>query len=183
MLSSSSIVRNSRITSFCVELDTDKRVFGYPFIGQCQIGNFLQTFHITDNGILLTFLFRLQIKFKGTYQLTVDFRQRQIILSVFLSDKFGKIALAAFITANGNQGVVFPDQGTALVIVLLHGTDEGADRFRFFVLSEKYFLQQTCRYRLVLSSVHKRSDVTWFSHFRCRHSGRMICVFCLWRIP
>jgi fructose-1,6-bisphosphatase len=94
---------------FFVELDTDKRVFGYPFIGQCQIGNFLQTFHITDNGILLTFLFRLQIKFKGTYQLTVDFRQRQIILSVFLSDKFGKIALAAFITANGNQGVVFPD--------------------------------------------------------------------------
>ena len=94
---------------FFVELDTDKRVFGYPFIGQCQIGNFLQTFHITDNGILLTFLFRLQIKFKGTYQLTVDSRQRQITLSVFLSDKFGKIALAAFITANGNQGVVFPD--------------------------------------------------------------------------
>ena len=27
---------------FFVELDTDKRVFGYPFIGQCQIGNFLQ---------------------------------------------------------------------------------------------------------------------------------------------
>ena len=125
---------------FFVEFDTDKRVFGYPFIGQCQIGNLLQTFHITDDGILLTFLFRLQIKFKGTYQLTVDFRQRQIILSVFLSDKFGKIAFAAFITANGNQGIVFTDQGTALVIVLLHGTDEGAYRFRFFVLSEKYFL-------------------------------------------
>ena len=125
---------------FFVELDTDKRVFGYPFIGQCQIGNLLQTFHITDDGILLTFLFSLQIKFKGTYQLTVDFRQRQIILSVFLSDKFGKVALAAFITANGNQGVVFTDQGTALIIVLLHGTDESAYRFRFFVLSEKYFL-------------------------------------------
>ena len=70
----------------------------------------------------------------------IYFRQRQIILSVFLSDKFGKVALAAFITANGNQGVVFTDQGTALIIVLLHGTDEGAYRFRFFVLSEKYFL-------------------------------------------
>ena len=45
----------------------------------------------TDNGILMTFFFRLQIKFKGTYQLTVDFRQWQITLSVFLSDKFGKI--------------------------------------------------------------------------------------------
>lgn len=125
---------------FFVELNADKRVFGNPFIGQCQIGNFLQTFHITDDGILLTFLFSLQIKFKGTYQLTVDFRQGQIILSVFLSDKFGKIVLATFITANNNQGVVFPYQGTALVIVLLHGADESADRFRFFVLSEKYFL-------------------------------------------
>ena len=57
-----------------------------------------------------------------------------------MSDKFGKITLAAFITANGNQGVVFTDQGTALIIVLLHGTDESAYRFRFFVLSEKYFL-------------------------------------------
>lgn len=74
------------------------------------------------------------------YQLTVDFRQRQFILSVFLSDKFGKIAFVAFITANGDQGVVFTDQGTAWVIVLLHGTDEGACRFRFFALSEKYFL-------------------------------------------
>ena len=44
------------------------------------------------------------------------------------------------ITANGNLGVVFTDQGTALIIVLLHGTDESAYRFRFFVLSEKYFL-------------------------------------------
>ena len=86
MFSSSSMVRNSRITSFSWNL-TDKRVFGYPSIGQCQIDYLLQTFHITDDGILLTFLFRFQIKFKGTYQLTVDFRQRQIILSVFLSDK------------------------------------------------------------------------------------------------
>ena len=52
---------------FFTELDTDKWVFGYPFIGQCLIGNLLQTFHITDGGILRTFLFRLQIKFKGTY--------------------------------------------------------------------------------------------------------------------
>ena len=95
---------------------------------------------LTDDGILLTFLFSLQIKFKSTYQFTVDFRQRQIILSVFLPDKFGKIAFAAFVTANGNQGVVFTDQGTALVIVFLHGADEGADHFRFFVLPEKYFL-------------------------------------------
>ena len=58
-------------------------------------------------------------------------------MSLFLSDKLGKIVLAAFITVNGNQGVVFPDQGMALVIVLLCGADKGADRLRFFVLSEK----------------------------------------------
>ena len=58
-------------------------------------------------------------------------------MSLFLSDKIGKIVLAAFITANVNQGVVFPDQGMALVIVLLCGADKGADRLRFFVLSEK----------------------------------------------
>ena len=125
---------------FFVELDADKRVFCYPFIGQCQIGNLLQTLHITDDGILLTFLFRLQIKFEGTYQLTVDFRQRQIILFVFLADMFCQIAFAAFITANGNLGVVFPYKGTALVIVFLHGADEGTDRSRFYVQSEKYIL-------------------------------------------
>ena len=59
-----------------VEFDADKRIFGNPFIGQCKIGDFLQAFHVTDNGVLLAGFFCFEVELKGTNQLTVDFRQR-----------------------------------------------------------------------------------------------------------
>lgn len=133
-----------------MELDADKRVFGNPFIGQRKIGDFLQAFHVTDNGVLLAGLFRFEIELKSTNQLAIDFRQRQIILFVFLLDKFGEIAFATFITADGNQCIVLADKRTALVVVFLHRADEGADFFRLFVLPEEFLLQQTCGNGLTL---------------------------------
>ena len=41
---------------FLVELDADKRVFGYPFVGKGKVGDFLQAFHVADDRVLLAFL-------------------------------------------------------------------------------------------------------------------------------
>ena len=133
-----------------MKFDADKRVFGYPFVSQCKVGYLLQTFHVTDNGVLLAGFLRFEIELKGTYQLSVNFSQWQILFPVFLSDKLGKITLAAFITTDGNQCVVLADKRTALVIVFPYGADERADFFRFLVLPEELFLQQTCCDGLVL---------------------------------
>ena len=48
-----------------VEFDADKRIFGNPFIGQCKIGDFLQAFHVTDNGVLLAGFFCFEVELKG----------------------------------------------------------------------------------------------------------------------
>ena len=125
---------------FFMELDTDKRVFAYPFVCQSEIGYLFQALHVTDNGVLLAGLFRFEVKLKGTNQLPINFRQRQILFPVLLFNKFCEIAFAAFITADGNQRIVFPHESTALVVMFLYGTNERADFFRLFVLSEKYFL-------------------------------------------
>ena len=123
-----------------VELDTDKRVFGNPFVGKCEIGYLLQALHIADDRILLALLFRLQVKLKGSYQLTIDFRQWQILLIVFQSDKFRQIAFATFITADGNQRIVLAYKFTALVIMFLYGFDERADFLHVLVNSEELLL-------------------------------------------
>ena len=85
---------------FLMELDTDERVFGNPFVGKGKVGYLLQTFHVADNRVLLAGLFRLEVKLKGTYQLTVNFCQRQILLIIFQLDKFRQIPLATFIAAD-----------------------------------------------------------------------------------
>ena len=126
---------------FLMKLDTDKRVFGYPFVCQGEIGYLLQAFHVADNGVLLAGLFRFEVKLKGTNQLPIDFRQRQILFPILLFDKLCEIAFAALITADGNQCIVFSHEGTALVVMFLYGADERADLFRLLVLSEEFFLQ------------------------------------------
>ena len=106
-----------------------------------QIGNLLQALHVTDDGVLLAGLFRFEVKLKGTNQLPIDFRQRQILFPILLFDKLCEIAFAALITADGNQCIVFPYEGAALVVVFLSGANERADFFRILVLSEELFLQ------------------------------------------
>ena len=61
-------VQGQKLTDdfFLVELDSDKRVFGYPFVGKCEVSYLLQALHITDDRILLALLFRLEIKLKST---------------------------------------------------------------------------------------------------------------------
>ena len=51
--------------------------FGYPFVGEGEVGDFFQAFHVADDRVLLTFLFGLEVKLEGTNQFAVDFCQRQ----------------------------------------------------------------------------------------------------------
>ena len=124
-------------------------VFRYPFVSECEVGYLFQALHIADDHILLALLFRLEIKFKGTNQLAIDFRQWQIFLVAFQFDKFRQIAFAAFITAVGNQSIVLAYKFTTLVVMLLHGLDERAEFLHFFVSSEKFLLQDSGCDRMV----------------------------------
>ena len=124
-----------------VELDTNKRVFGYPFVGESEVGDFLQTFHIADDRVLLTFLLGLQVKLEGTHQFAVDLSQRQVLFVISLFNEFRQITLTTFIAADSDQGIVLAHEGAALVVVLLHGADDGADGLGFLVLPEEAFLQ------------------------------------------
>ena len=105
------------------------QLFSDPFVSKRKIGYLLQALHVADNRILLALLFRFEIELKSTYQFTIDFRQRQILLVVFQFDKFSKVTLATLITADGNQGIVLSDKFTALVVMLLDGLNESADNF------------------------------------------------------
>ena len=127
---------------FLVELDADERVFGNPFVSKRKIGYLLQALHVADNRILLALLLCFEVEFKSTYQFTIDFRQRQILLTVFQFDKFRKITLTTFITADSNQGIVLSDKFTALVVMLLDSLNKCTGNFRCLVLSEELFLQQ-----------------------------------------
>ena len=135
---------------FLVELDADERVFGHPLVGEGEVGDFLQALHVADDRVLLTFLLGLEVKLEGTHQFAVDLGQRQVLLIVSLFDKFCEITLATFIAADGNQGVVLAHEGAALVVVLLHGADDGADGLGLFVLPEEAFLQDASGDELAL---------------------------------
>lgn len=123
-----------------MELDACKWVFGYPFVGKCEVGYLLQALHIADDRILLALLFRLEIKLKGANQFTVDVRQGQVLLVIFQFDKSCQIAFAAFITADGNQRIVLANEFTGLVVMFLYGLNERADFLHFLVNSEELLL-------------------------------------------
>ena len=57
-------------------------------------------------------------------------------------NKFRKITLTTFITADSNHGIVLSDKFTALVVMLLDSLNKCTGNFRCLVLSEELFLQQ-----------------------------------------
>lgn len=132
-----------------VKTNPEEGVLRHPVIGAGQIGNLFQTLHVADDGILLASLLRLQIEGKGADQLAVDLREGQILLPVALADQLGQITPATLVTADRNQRIIRADQRPALVVVLLHGSQQRADLFRL-LLPEEELLQQVGRDGAVL---------------------------------
>lgn len=82
-------------------------------------------------------------------QLAIDRREGQILLPVTPADQLGQITSATLVAADRNQRIVRADQRPALVVVLLHGSQQRADLFRL-LLPEEELLQQVHRDGLVL---------------------------------
>ena len=118
-----------------------------PFVGYGKVYHLLKAFHVTDNRILCTMLFCLQIKLKLAHQFPIHFPEQYVFNLVIPLNEFHEVFKAVVITPYGNLDIIRPNQFPAIVIVFLEYIIQG---FGSLVFSLITVYNGTGRYNLAL---------------------------------
>ena len=128
-----------RIGLVLFHLVTVKGILTHPFLCQCHVGEFLETFHVADYRVTAQSPLRFQVNVKRADELRCQLMEGDILLAVIRGDKPLQFLHHVLVPVDRNGRVVYACQCFHFLDAILHGTEQCT---HFGVFPENTFQDQ-----------------------------------------
>ena len=113
-----------RIGLVLLHLVTVKGILAHPFLCQCHVGKFLETFHITDYRVTAQSPLRFQVNVKRTDELRCQLMEGDILLAIIRGDKPLQFLHHVLVPVDRDGRVVYACQCFHFPDAFHHGTEQ-----------------------------------------------------------